>query len=96
VTRTGEEVSVVSDMISPDLFPVSEEGGSWRCIRVQGPMAFTMTGVMCDLATPLKAASIPIFVLSTWNTDWILVSAENVREAVRVLREDGWVVHDSE
>lgn len=41
VTRTGEEVSVVSDMISPDLFPVSEEGGSWRCIRVQGPMAFS-------------------------------------------------------
>jgi len=96
VTRTSEEVSIVSDITSDICLPGAESEGEkrWRCIRVKGPMEFTMTGVMCDLATPLKAAQIPIYVLSTWNTDWILVSSDKVHDAARVLQEDGWVVHD--
>ncbi|KAF8578580.1 hypothetical protein K439DRAFT_461264 [Ramaria rubella] len=89
ITRTKEEVSIVSDFrIDGGIEPPVE----WRCIRVAGPMDLSLTGIMNDLTTPLKAAKIQIFALSTWDTDFLLVPIEKGEEAIKVMRQDGWVV----
>lgn len=89
VTRTTEEVSVVGEAY--ELMPSSyEEKSTWRCIKIQGPMEHTLTGVMAALTAPLKVAKVPVFALSTWNTDYVLVPNEMLAEAVRALEKDGW------
>ncbi|KAI0375699.1 hypothetical protein BV20DRAFT_984630 [Pilatotrama ljubarskyi] len=85
VTRTDEEVSVVLDS------PQDDGGATWRCIKIAGPMDFDITGVMADFTAPLKAAEIPVFAVSTWNTDYILVPKESATRAVDVLSQDGWI-----
>src|SRR5262249_60477703 len=54
-------------------------GGGWRALAVQGPLPFTLTGVVSGLTAPLAQAGIPVFVLSTYDTDYLLVrSADSV------------------
>lgn len=92
VTRTGEELSVVS---GPALVPtgVPSEGG-WRCLGVKGPLAFEMVGVMAALSVPLGEAGISIFVLSTFDTDYLLVKGRQFELACEVLRRAGHEIVD--
>lgn len=58
-------------------------------MKVQGPLPFTLTGVISSLSDPLAEAGIPIFVLSTFDTDYVLVKWIDLDRAVIVLREEG-------
>ncbi|KAG2350740.1 hypothetical protein BDR05DRAFT_954849 [Suillus weaverae] len=82
ITRTGEEISVVGEAVDDD--------GEWKCIKIAGPMEFGLTGVICNFTTPLRDASVPVFAVSTWNTDYVLVPKEKADAAVAALTEDGW------
>ncbi|KAJ3567341.1 hypothetical protein NP233_g6430 [Leucocoprinus birnbaumii] len=90
VTRTKEEVSVVGEAYRgmPKKY---EEQCTWKCIKIRGPMEHSLTGILADLTTPLKAAKVPIFAMSTWNTDYVLVPKEMAVEAEMTLERDGWV-----
>ncbi|KAK7695046.1 hypothetical protein QCA50_002234 [Cerrena zonata] len=84
VTRTNEEISIAGQ---------AEEGdseASWRCIKIAGPMDFDVTGVVAGFTAPLKTAEVPVFAISTWNTDYVLVAKEKVEVAIAALEEDGW------
>lgn len=87
MTRTEAELSVVC---AEDAVPagVRAERG-WRALRVRGPLAFELTGVLADLARPLAEAGVPIFALSTYDTDLVLVKADRLAEAVAALRGAG-------
>lgn len=87
VTRTADELSVVS---APSEVPagVAAETG-WRCLRVEGPLPFEMTGVLATLSAPLARAGVPIFVISTFDTDYLLVKETDLDRACSALREDG-------
>ncbi|KAF9225505.1 hypothetical protein BS17DRAFT_602000 [Gyrodon lividus] len=82
VTQTAEEISVVGETYG--------DGGDWRCIKIAGPMEFELTGVICSFSTPLRNANIPVFAISTWNTDYVLVPKGKILDAVRALGADGW------
>jgi hypothetical protein len=87
VTRTAEELSVVcSESVVPG--DVKCEKG-WRCLRIRGPLAFSETGVLSSLAALMARAGIPIFVLSTYDTDHILVQEERLGAAQTVLAREG-------
>ncbi|KAH7886068.1 ACT domain-containing protein [Phlebopus sp. FC_14] len=86
VTRTAEEVSIVSEVLG--------DGGDWKCIKIAGPMEFDLTGVICSFTTPLKHADVPVFAVSTWNTDYVLVPKVKIGRAVEVLSVDGWKFTD--
>ncbi|KAG8687275.1 hypothetical protein FRC11_007493 [Ceratobasidium sp. 423] len=91
VTRNAGEVSVVTDHVfdPSDELGVNEEGNSWRCIKVKGPMEHSLTGIMAALTAPLRDAEVPIFAISTWNTDWLLVGISDLEKAAETLRADG-------
>ena len=90
ITRTNDELSVVSPTSDVPAGARSETG--WRCLKVEGPLAFEMTGVLAALSTPLAKAEIPIFVVSTYDTDYLLVNVDDLDRASSTLREAGHVV----
>jgi hypothetical protein len=90
MTRTNDELSIVSP--STDVPSGSQVEDGWRCLRVEGPLAFEMTGVLAELSTPLAKAEVPIFVVSTYDTDYLLVKAANLERACARLKDEGHVV----
>jgi hypothetical protein len=87
VTRTADELSVVCDERA---IPgeITREGG-WRCLKVLGPLDFGLTGILASLTAPLAEASISIFAISTYETDYIMVKAVDLERAVAVLSGSG-------
>ena len=61
----------------------------WRCFSLAGPIAFTETGVLASIAVPLAAAGIGIFVISTFDTDYVLVPGARLSDAAGVLAAAG-------
>lgn len=90
VTRTADELSVVCQQnLVPD--GVQCERG-WRCVRVAGTMDFSMIGVVASFSTPLAEAGVGIFVISTFDTDYLLVKDVVFSKAVVALQEAGHAV----
>ena len=85
VMRTPEETSVVCpvDDVPPS---VTHADRGWRALKVDGPLPLTMTNVTAKLTTPLGAAGIPVFALSTYDTDYLLIKSEHLERAVSLLR----------
>src|SRR5262245_29145448 len=85
ITRTPHELSVVCS--EDDLPPAVEQGveRDWRAFAVVGPLPFGLTGVVSGLTAPLAAAGIPVFVLSTYDTDYVLVKAVDFVNAHGIL-----------
>ncbi|KAG7099653.1 hypothetical protein E1B28_001479 [Marasmius oreades] len=90
ITRTSEEISIAGAWQEgyPEKF---KPGCTWRCIKIVGPMDFGLVGVIAQFTEPLKAIGCPVFVTSTWNTDYIMVPKEKLSKAVETLKTDGWV-----
>ncbi|GBG28404.1 Aminotransferase [Hondaea fermentalgiana] len=65
----------------------------WRVLKVAGPFEFEVVGVVAKLSAPLAARGIPIFVVSTYDTDYVLVKEMNLADAVTTLREEGCEVN---
>ncbi len=92
VTRTPDEVSVVS--LAEDVEEGAKVEAGWACLRVTGPLSFELTGVLAALSAPLADARIPIFVVSTFDTDYLLVPARNLEKAREVLGAAGHSIRD--
>jgi len=91
ITRTNEELSVVGqyrDGYTPEAY---KGPPGWRAFKIAGPMEFNLTGVLAGFVDPLKRAEVPVFAVSTWNTDFILVPKEKLDTAVEALKADGWI-----
>jgi uncharacterized protein len=87
VTRTLDELSIVCREASvPDDV---EREGRWRCLKVEGPLDLSVTGILASLVTPLSEAGISIFSLSTYQTDYVLMKSEMLDRAVEALRAAG-------
>ena len=84
ITRTPDELSIVcsQEAVPPDT-QVEED---WRALVIPGPIPFEATGVLSALATPLADAGIPIFAISTYDTDYVLVRQCNLERALEALR----------
>ncbi len=90
LTRTADELSVVCEQGDVPEGVLCE--GGWRCLKVQGPLDFGLTGILASLAVPLAEAGISIFTLSTYDTDYIMVKAAELEGAVAVLSGSGHTI----
>jgi hypothetical protein len=87
VTRTAEEVSLV--LPEQEVQPGWQAETDWRCFKVQGPIDFGMTGVLAAIAGPLAEAGVSLFVVSTYDTDYVLVREADADRAGAALRAAG-------
>ena len=69
-----------------------ERDDGWRGFRIQGVLDFSLIGILSKLSAILAENNIGIFAVSTFNTDYILVKAENFEKALKVLSDAGYDV----
>jgi hypothetical protein len=86
-TRTDSELSLVCREEDVPRDASAERG--WCALELAGPLDFSLTGVVAALVTPLAEAEVPIFVLSTFETDYLLVRERDLQRSVEALTEAG-------
>lgn len=89
----GERSLVCPTTAVPD-DTVSREDG-WRAFRIVGQLNFSLVGVLASMTSALAAEGIPVFAVSTFDTDYILVRSRDLSDASDVLRGSGFEVDDT-
>ena len=87
VTRTKEELSLVCPQEIVPEGTHCEKG--FRCIKVGGPLDFSLTGILSSLTVPLAQAEISVLAISTFDTDYLLVREAHLERAVQRLLQAG-------
>lgn len=87
VTRTQAETTVVCQEENVPAGITCNK--SWRCLRIGGVLDFSQTGILSSLTAPLAEEGIPIYALSTYSTDLILIKEKDLSRAVLVLTRSG-------
>ncbi len=91
VVRTRTELSIVCQDEAVPLHLTEVQRG-FRAFVVSGTLDFTLVGIIDDLAKPLADAGIPIFGISTYDTDHILVRADRLEDAKVALKAAGHTI----
>ncbi len=90
ITITPQELSVVCPEIQvPE--GIQRDAG-WRCLKVEGPLELSATGILASLTNPLAQEGISVFAVSTYDTDYLLVKAQQLEKAVKVLTGNRHIV----
>ena len=91
ITRTADELSIICPQaaLPPALPPSVTVARDWVLLRVEGPFAFDVTGVLAALATTLAEAGVVLLAIATYKTDYLLVKAEQLPSAVAALTAAG-------
>jgi hypothetical protein len=90
ITRTGDELSIVCEEGAAPAGTRVERG--WACLRLEGPIPFTATGILSALLAPLAAVQVGIFAISTFDTDYVLLKHAQLDAAVAALEREGHTV----
>ena len=85
--RAEDEVAIVCD----SRLPVKglKTSAPWSCLKVLGPLALDQAGILAALTAALAGAGVAVLVLSTYDTDYLLVRSENLYRAIQALRAAG-------
>lgn len=88
--QTDEEISLVC---RPERVPADAAAEhDWRALRIEGVLDFSLVGVLAGVTALLAARQISVFVISTFNTDYILVKSPQLTAALAALSEGGWTI----
>jgi hypothetical protein len=89
ITKTADELSIVCDA---EIGLESEQSESdWSCIKVLGPLDFSLTGILAKLSGVLAEADISLFAISTYDTDYILVKTNKLNVSIEKLKNFGYI-----
>jgi uncharacterized protein len=87
ITRSAEELSIVCPF--ENLPAHVHSSHRWICLKLEGPFAFSQTGVLLSFIEPLSSGGIPIFAISTYDTDYVLIQEESAEGAIRFCSKPG-------
>lgn len=91
IAKTDEEVSLVCLTENTPADTTEREDG-WKAFKIEGVLDFSLIGILSKISTVLAENKIGIFAVSTYNTDYILVKAENFTKAEKALLNAGYKV----
>ena len=90
--KTPDEISLVCETAYVPPNAITAEAG-WKALKISGVLDFGLIGVIAEIANILAEAEISIFVVSTYNTDYILIKAEAFGRGTRELIRNGYVIN---
>lgn len=90
VTKTADELSVVCTEDNVPSHIKCERG--WRVLKIEGPLDFSLIGILAQISSLLAKESISIFAISTYDTDYILVKENYIENTINVLLDNGYNV----
>ncbi|WP_105030409.1 ACT domain-containing protein [Arthrobacter ruber] len=88
ITRTRQELSVVA--AEGCCATADAEDPGWRYLYVAGPIPFDLTGIIAGLTATVAARNLPVFVLSTFDSDLLLVRSASLDQSLQALHEQGY------
>jgi len=94
VTRTPRELSIVCEETAVPEDVRAERG--FAALVIDGSMDFALTGILASVTAPLAEATISLFAFSTYDTDYVMVKADRLDEAVAALRARGHGVRSAD
>jgi hypothetical protein len=86
VTKTLDEVSIVCR--SEIEIPGAEIDPDWRVMRITGQLDTSLVGILYRMTAPLKAKGVSVFVISTFDTDYLMVKREKFHLAIDTLNAE--------
>ena len=95
ITYTEDEISVVIEERKLDLFKSTEIdklNTNYVNIKVDEVLDFSLVGILYKITEILKTLKISVFVISTYNTDYIMIDKKNLERAVESLRNNGYEI----
>jgi len=87
VTHTDDELSVVCPQNLVENAEKIDKG--WKVFKVEGALDFSLVGIMANLSSTLASGGVGVFVISTYDTDYVLVKKENLEKAIELLSKAG-------
>ncbi|MBQ3335077.1 MAG: ACT domain-containing protein [Eubacteriaceae bacterium] len=91
IGKTDEELSLVCKTEdTPEKTTHRDDG--WKGFRIEGVLDFSLIGILSKISGILAARNIGIFAVSTFNTDYILVKADNEERALSALADEGYTI----
>ncbi|MBQ3274333.1 MAG: ACT domain-containing protein [Christensenellaceae bacterium] len=91
VSHTDKEISLVCKVeeVPETAYEVSKE---WIMFEMRGKLDFDIVGLIAEISTALAKRDVPLFALSTFNTDYFLVKREYMEKAIDALITTGYPV----
>ena len=83
ITKTKDEISVVAITGLFEHYIKKED--DWKILKIDGMLDFALTGIISRISTILANNGISVFVISTYNTDYIMIKKDKLEEAIKVL-----------
>lgn len=87
ITRSDDELSIVC--LSHRIPENVRRDTGWRCLKFQGPFAFDQAGILFAVIEPLSRNGIGVFVVSTFDTDHLLLQEADIARAEHLLAAAG-------
>ena len=91
IGRTDEEFSLVCRTEDTPANTLEREDG-WQGFRIQGVLDFSLIGILSKISSILAEAGVGIFAVSTYNTDYVLMKAEQFEAGIKALADAGYTV----
>jgi hypothetical protein len=91
MTKTKDEVSVVCRQ-TDSIKVAFETNRDWRILKIEGPLDFSSVGIIAEIAGIFKVNKIPIFSISTYETDYFLVKNSDLTKALESLKTSGYEI----
>ncbi|MDY0236466.1 MAG: ACT domain-containing protein [Gudongella sp.] len=88
ITKTEDELSILCSEIDIPSDVKCER--NWRILKVEGPLDFSLVGILSSISAVLAKVKISIFVISTFDTDYILVKDKDLAKSIESLRNGGY------
>ena len=90
ITKTKDEISIVAISGSFENFDKKED--DWKMFKINGILDFSLTGVISKISTILANSGISIFVISTYNTDYIMVKKNKKEETIKIFEKNNYEI----
>jgi uncharacterized protein len=87
ISRTPNELSIVcpADRVPEEI----DASRAWACFELLGPFAFDETGIALSVIEPLSEDGIGVFLVATFDTDYLLVQEKDLAAAKQALTAAG-------
>jgi hypothetical protein len=93
ITRSHGELSIVCGEASVPEYVSATRG--WRCLRTEGPFPLDAIGIAASFIPALAEAKVSVFLVATYDTDYLLLDGEQLPRALHTLQLAGHNVRSS-
>lgn len=91
ISTTSDEKSLVCKSCDVPSNTIAKED-NWRGFYIDGILDFSLIGILAKITDILANNQIGVFVVSTYNTDYVFVKSNNYQKALDLLKDNNYQI----